>query len=310
MPEQPVNSEKSHYIFDIKRFALHDGPGIRSTAFLKGCPLSCHWCQNPEGINPSPLLWFINSQCLRCRRCIEVCPEKALNSDDAADSFIKIDRELCTKCGRCVEICPSSALCWDSRPLSAEDLAEQLMRDAVFYESSGGGVTLSGGEPMLHADYSLDVLTICRKKGFHTALESTLFAVAEVVDRFIKVVDLFLADLKLIDDSEHRNNTGVGNERILENLQRVAISESRLIVRTPLIPGISDTEVNISGIADFVAGLGGDVALELLNFNPLAESKYRALQSAYRFAETRSPLDEEHVERLKALARTRGCRVL
>lgn len=305
-----MSSDSSAPVFDIKRFALHDGPGIRTTGFLKGCPLSCVWCQNPEGIEADRLLWYTDTQCIRCGRCMEACPEDALSKSDDGGRFILIDRDRCNRCGDCVEACPTGALHWDSRSYTVEELAEQLMRDAVFYESSGGGVTLSGGEPTARPDFSVEVLRRCRGGGFHTAVETTLFASRAVVERFLAVTDLFLADLKLIDDEAHRKYTGVGNDAILENIRYVASSECSMVIRTPLIPGITDTDANITGIAAFVAGLEGESPLELLNFNPLAESKYRSLDRSYRFADTLTQLPEERMERLRELARKEGCRVI
>lgn len=299
-----VKTQETHHVFDIKRFALHDGPGIRTTAFLKGCPLSCIWCQNPEGITARPVLWYAASRCIGCGKCVEICPSGALSP------AIDIDRYACTRCGACVTACPSGALHWDSREYTARELAEQLLKDAVFYESSGGGITLSGGEPMACPDFSLEVLDICGSRGFHTAIETSLFASRKTVNRFIPLTDLFLADLKIIDDEAHRKHTGVSNRLILENLRHVAKAGKALIVRVPLIPGITDTRENIEGISRFVSALEEDVPVELLSFNPLAESKYRTLGLPYPFADVLSQQTAGEVEELKTILKENQCRVL
>lgn len=308
--EPPTEYNVTGLVFDVKRFALHDGPGIRSTAFLKGCPLSCVWCQNPEGIAGEPLLWYHEKQCIQCGRCIEACPKGALSRGGTEDPFVIINRQACNSTGDCVAACPSGALRWDSRSYEAEELVDVLARDAAFYDSSGGGITLSGGEPLHRPDFALEVLTRCRDRGFHTAVETTLYAARKVVDRFIPLVDLFLADLKLIDSESHREYTGVDNALIMDNIAYLAEKERPMTIRVPLIPGITDTEENLRGIARFVAGLPGEVPTELLNFNPLAEAKYRSLNRDYRFADTLAPLDGDTIHRLKGMVRDEGARVL
>lgn len=305
-----MNSENRALVFDIKRFALHDGPGIRTTAFIKGCPLACVWCQNPEGIDPKPVLWYSDSQCIKCGQCVDVCPKNALESRAGDKNFIHIDRGICDRTGDCVKSCPSAALHWDSQSYSTEELTEELVRDGVFFESSGGGITLSGGEPLFRPDFTANVLKRCREKGIHTAIETTLFAPRTVIEKTLPYVDLYLSDLKLIDNEEHKKYTGVENVLILENIEYLAGLGRSMIIRVPLIPGLTDTEENIRGIARFVSGLNGDIPIELLNFNPLAESKYKAMGLEYRFARTMFQLSDENIETLKSIVHEEGCRVL
>lgn len=305
-----MDSEIRALVFDIKRFALHDGPGIRTTAFIKGCPLSCVWCQNPEGIDPKPVLWYSSSQCIRCGQCVDVCPKNALESHTGDKNFISIDRAICDRSGNCVKSCPSAALHWDSQSYSVDELTEHLVRDAVFFGSSGGGITLSGGEPLYRPDFTVEVLKRCKEKGFHTAIETTLFASRSVIEKTLPFVDLYLADLKLIENEAHKKYTGVENVRILENMEYLAGLGRSMIIRVPLIPGLTDTEENIGGIARFVSGLNSDIPIELLNFNPLAESKYKAMDLEYRFAETMSQLNDDDIGALKSIVQKEGCRVI
>lgn len=224
------------FVFDIKRFALHDGPGIRTTAFLKGCPLSCTWCHNPEGLKPAPLIWYSDSQCIRCWQCVKTCPPGALTIPENENAPLQYDREKCIHCGECVKTCPSGALHWDSRQYTVSELTDELLKDEIFHKSSGGGITISGGEPMNRPNFALKVLEACQAKGTHTAIETSLYAARETVDRFLPFVNLFLADLKLIDDETHRNCTGVGNKRIMENL--AIIAQSTAARSTPEQPGM------------------------------------------------------------------------
>lgn len=302
--EQPTR-----LVFDIKRFALHDGPGIRTTAFLKGCPLRCTWCHNPEGIPPRPVLWYSDSQCIGCAQCVTACPVGALSIHKKP--FIAIDRKLCTECGECVSVCPSRALHWDSRPYSPADLTEELVKDRAFFETSGGGITLSGGEPLANPYFALEVLKLCRERGCRTAIETSLYAPWETVENFLPLTDLFLIDLKLKDEEAHRRFTGVSNRLILRNLNCLASNGGKFVLRVPLIPGITALEENIATIARFAAALEGESpGVELLNFNPLAESKYRALSLPYPFAHCLAPLPQEEVEKLKSLVTEHGCPVL
>lgn len=312
-------------VFDIKRFAIHDGPGIRTTAFLKGCPLSCVWCQNPEGISPQPHLWYHPERCIRCERCVAACPKGALTARhdnrerqelrgrdekdrDArgGEQPIHIDRKACTLNGACLQACPTGALEWDSRRYTVPELMRELERDRTYYESSGGGVTLSGGEPLFQVDFAAAVMEECRRRDIHTAVETTLFMGRDALERVRPLIDLFLVDVKLFDGGAHRRYTGSDNARILDNIRYVVSTGSALTLRLPLVPGITATEENVAAIAEFAAALPGGVPLEFVNFNPLPAGKYRSLEREWPFPDHPGPLPEDEVAHFADLARSRG----
>lgn len=262
-------------VFELKRFALHDGPGIRSTLFLKGCPLRCPWCQNPEGISLDIRLWHQASLCLRCGSCVRACQAGAL----ALEGGLRIDHAACTLCGGCIDACPTNALSFDGQEISVQEAVDLLLRDAAFFDK--GGVTLSGGEPLFQWPFALEVLRQCKQRGINTALESCLYADREVLRRFLPVVDHFLIDLKFMDAETHRELLGQDNGLILSNYGFLVDAGADVRVRTPLIPGYTATEENIRAIARFVAQRDPEARYELLNFNPLCRSKYAALAQPY-----------------------------
>lgn len=303
-------SESSGLVFDIKRFALHDGPGIRTTAFLKGCPLACIWCQNPEGISPKPQLWYHNEKCIRCEACIAACPQAALSARPEERQFVHIDRQACTLNGACVSACPSGALTWDSTRYSAEELVDELEKDRIFYRESEGGITLSGGEPLFQLDFAVAVLEEAKRRDLHTTIESTLFLKQETLERVLPLVDHILTDIKLLDGEEHRRYTGVDNSRILDNIRFLAERKTSMTIRIPLIPEISATDGNISATAAYVAALPGEVPLELVNFNPLPAGKYSVLGLDWPFTKYTSPLPGEDMQHFADLARQEGARLV
>ncbi len=304
-----MTGNASGLIFDVKRFALHDGPGIRTTAFLKGCPLACPWCHNPEGIAKRRLVWYDAHRCIKCRACIASCPRSALTSHPDGAHFIHVDRTACDLTGSCIDVCPTGALRWDSRSYTVGELVDLLERDRLFYETSGGGVTLSGGEPLSQEKFAHAVLAECRERGLHTAIETTLFASHRTLDRFIPVVDHFLVDIKVWDSELHRRTAGVDNKPILDNIRLLAERGSTLTVRIPLIPGITATAENIRPTARFVRDLPGTVPLELINFNPLASGKYLVLAQDYAFSSYNAPYSEEEYRVFVDIARSEGAHI-
>ena len=289
-------------IFDLKRFAVHDGEGLRSTLFLKGCPLRCPWCQNPEGLTAKPLLWYAPSDCIHCGSCVSACSRKAL----VLDQRIHMDRERCSLCGDCGRTCPAGALEVRGRVVSAREIAKQLLRDRVFF-TDGGGVTLSGGECLLQWEFACEVLGECRKAGVDTAVETCLYAPREAIDAMLDVTDHFLIDIKYLDPSEHKMVIGTDNRLILENFEYLVSRHADVLVRTPLIPGFTATEDNIRSIARYIRSVDPCAKYELLNYNPLCRSKYTALEEDYP-VESTSPLTGDEMEQFYRILREEGIR--
>lgn len=273
-------------VFNIMRFAVNDGPGIRTTVFLKGCPLRCLWCHNPESILPGPELFIRTDRCIRCGACLEVCEHGAIRGGE--DAFMTV-RELCTRCGHCVDACWADARELVGREMTTEEVLEAISRDTVFHDESGGGVTFSGGEPLLQHEFLLSVLQGCRARGIHTAVDTSGYAAPAVLDAVAEVADLFLYDVKLFDEKRHRRFTGVSNRLILENLRRLSARGAAVIVRIPLIPGINDDEGNIREIGEFVASLGGISEIDVLPYHDTGLAKYDRLGRVYGLQDVARP---------------------
>jgi pyruvate formate lyase activating enzyme len=299
-------------IIDVKRFTLHDGPGIRSTVFLKGCSLRCAWCHNPEGIENAIGLWYLSRPCIRCRACLASCPEDALSADDDGDPFILINRRRCTKCGLCVAACPTAALSFDGQRLSSEAVAGTLLRDAEFYRRSGGGITVSGGDPLVQAGFALEILRACHEAGLRTAIETCLQGSWDILEGFLPYTDLFIVDLKLADARLHREYTGHDNALIRENYRRLAgrlgasSPSGDLLTRIPLIPGVTARPDNIRAIAAFVRDCDPRGRVELINFNPLAGNKYLLMNLDREFFLHMAPLDSGELAELHAILEAEG----
>lgn len=287
------------FVFEVKRFAVHDGPGLRTTLFLKGCPLRCPWCQNPEGLHLEPRLWYKEADCLRCGNCVVSCQERAL----ALDERVHIDQAACVLCGRCLDACPTGALLLDGHEVSADEAEETLLQDAVFY-AEGGGITLSGGEVMAQWPFALELLRRMRARGVDTAIETCLLVKQDVLSRFLGLVDHFIVDIKYFDGAEHRRVLGESNELILANYRYLVGKSADVLVRTPLIPGYTATEANIRAIARFVRLTDANARYELLNFNPLCRSKYAALEEDYPVSG--QPFSAGEMEAFYAILREEG----
>ena len=290
-------------IFNIQRFSIQDGPGIRTTVFLKGCSLRCFWCHNPEGIRPCPEIQFFPERCIGCGECLAACPQGAHVVEGERRIF---HRERCQGCGRCAETCYAGALVLAGRRLTVEEVMAEVLRDRPFYETSGGGVTLSGGEPLLQPAFSLALLAACRAEGIHTAIETAANCRWEDLQALLPVTDLVMMDIKHLDPIRHREATGVSNERILANARRLAQSSKPVVYRIPVVPTVNDTPEAIAALAGFVRSLppcpdGQRHSLELLPFHRLAANKYQSLGLGYRASQL-EPLSAERMAELRAIA--------
>lgn len=267
----------------IARGSLHDGPGVRTVIYFKGCSLRCLWCHNPETISPSPMIARTEVSCIGCGACHRLCPDVHHLTSEG----LGLSRENCRLCGRCAEACPTGALSVVGERYSAQRLLEVIERDAHFYRASGGGVTFSGGECLLSAEFVGALARMCRKKAIHTAVETALHLPWERVAHVLPDIDLFFADLKMSESARHRIYTGSDNRLILENLSRLSHEASSLIVRIPVIPGVNDTDEEITGMGDILRNLGDKLLrVELLKYNHLAKGKYSLVGLPYTsFAE-------------------------
>ncbi len=289
-------------ITDIQRFSLNDGPGIRTTVFFKGCPLHCAWCHNPESIHARRELMLYPEKCIGCGMCATVCPSGARA---VRDGQLAYDPGKCQDCFACANVCFSGAIQLSGVDMSPEEIVEEVMKDFDYYRNSGGGVTLSGGEVLAQDQLAEKVLKLLKEKGVHTAIETSLFTHWETIAELLPLVDLVMADVKLFDSAAHKICTGVSNEPILENLQKLSETGVPMILRTPLIPGMTDSDENIASIAKFIASLKNVKYYELLNYNPLGESKYNALVRDYDLR-GQKPLSNARVEALRKLAQAQG----
>jgi pyruvate formate lyase activating enzyme len=266
-------------IFNLQHFSTEDGPGIRTTVFLKGCPLRCSWCHNPEGLRPEPDLMWYDVRCIGARDCLKVCPEKALN---LGPEGIQIDRGRCTLCGKCRDACPAGAIEIIGRPFTPDELTVELLKDRAFYETSGGGITFSGGEPMLQTAFLEQALPRCREAGLPVALDTSGAVPWERYEKILPWVDLVLFDLKLMDEEGHRRATGFSNATILENARRLAAAGKTMWIRTPVIPGYTSDPENIRAIGGFIReALPTVQRWDLLAYTNFGKPKYHRLDLPY-----------------------------
>lgn len=291
-------------IFDIRRFSTHDGVGIRTTIFLKGCPLACVWCQNPEGISVKKRPLHFENRCIQCGTCVALCKNRGFQKK--ADKIV-IDPTAEENWDQLIYECPAGAIEMDSQEKTVEDIMTEIRKDAVFYQY-GGGVTLSGGEPLLQSRFSQELLKCCKEEGIHTAVESALYVPQGTLDMVIPYLDMAYADMKLIDDGMHQKYVGVSNQKIKENIKYLLTSsiKENVIIRTPMIPGITATKENIQGIGAFISTIYPDVHYEILNYNPLAEAKYHLIDKEYCFEENPKLYTKEEMEQFGCWAKEAG----
>lgn len=269
-------------VFDIQRFAIYDGPGIRTLVFLKGCPLRCWWCQNPEGLSIEPSLIYVGYKCIKCKTCIAVCSQKALSYDEEKNA-VRIDRSRCNLCGTCTKNCPTTALRFIGREMSVEEVLAEIEKDTPFYNASGGGVTFSGGEPLAQPRFLIELLKACKVKGIHTAIETSGYASLSVFKEVLKLVDLLLYDIKLVNDVAHIKYTGVSNKPILTNLLYANTIGKPTIIRIPVIPTITDVDENLEDVVNLLSSLNLKAILrvDLLPYHDVKE-KYERLDLEYK----------------------------
>ena len=273
-------------VLNVQRFTLHDGPGIRTEFFLKGCPLRCDWCGNPESFNRHIEVGVYHNKCISeqsCEACVDVCPDAAMLI--FSDSKLQqIDRDNCSNCLACVDDCPSEAIKQWGESMSVDECMNVILKDKGFYQRSGGGVTVSGGEPLMQSDFVLALFKACQQQKIDTCLESSFYANWNRIAQLLPYTDLFIADIKLMDNELHKKYTGVDNHKILQNLKRLSESGKNIILRIPVIPTINDNIENIKATADFILNeMKGRVqTLQLLSFMRLGEEKYASLGLPYK----------------------------
>jgi len=299
------NGAPKGLVFNIQKFSLHDGPGIRTIVFLKGCPLACMWCSNPEGQSASPELMLSCDRCIdseECDRCIAVCLDHVISQDD--DGQVTIDRSSCDGCGDCAYVCPSRALEVSGEWVGVDDVVRIVEEDEAFYARSGGGLTVSGGEPLAQGAFVRALLEVARSRGIDTAVETSGLCNWKTMRGVAPLTDRIFFDIKCLDDEKHEQVTGVSNRKILDNFRKLRseLPEVEVVVRTPVIPGVNDSEADIRAIAEFVDDAGGASAYELLPYHGFGEPKYAKLGKHYRLSHL-DPVSDERMRELREVAR-------
>jgi pyruvate formate lyase activating enzyme len=289
-------------VFNIQRYSIDDGPGVRTTVFFKGCPLSCLWCSNPESQNPAPEVTYRYTSCKRCGTCVERCP---LGIITLAEDGVHIDRKACDRCGKCVEACVPEALRISGEKMTVDEVFNVVKRDGDFYKVSGGGVTASGGEILMQADFIAELFRRCRDENIHTCADTTGFGTREAMEKILAHSDLVFFDLKHMDPALHKRQCGQSNELILNNLALVVERKVPMVIRVPLIPGYNDSDENITAISETVAGLTRQAPVNILPYHGYGANKYRMIDWEYQLDDVNPP-SEEALARVKKIIESYG----
>lgn len=293
---------QSGLVFNIQKYSLHDGPGIRTTVFLKGCPLCCSWCHNPEGISPRRELLVVEGRCAVCGECRKAC---RFAGQIPGEGMLPTRNEPCILCHECVESCPTGARQMAGRQMTVAEVMTEVLKDRLFYEDSSGGLTLSGGEPLMQPAFTKAILEACKKQGVRAAVDTCGFGCTDHLLEFARLADVVLYDLKFMDAALHQEHCGVSNKPILANLLALDALERPLWIRVPVIPGVNDTEANLSGIAQFAAGLRSVRQVNLLPYHPTGAQKFARLGRSYPLESTTAPTAGD-MDRARRLFEAKG----
>ncbi|AEB76806.1 glycyl-radical enzyme activating protein [Clostridium botulinum] len=302
MLSDKVNYKEKGNVFNIQRFSVNDGPGIRTIVFLKGCPLSCRWCSNPESQNRNSEIMFNIKNCTECHRCERVCSEGAIDFNLS----YRIDRSKCINCGRCVERCYPGALVRSGEEMTVKEIIQELKKESVQFRRSNGGVTLSGGEPLMQSKFALELLKGCKSMGWHTTMETTAYASKDIIDKVMPWLDLILLDIKTVNSDKHFKYTGVRNETILENAKRISELGIKTIVRVPVIPEFNADKKSIYDIAIFATKLKMVDEIHLLPYHKLGVNKYACIGKRYNMGEDIKTPSNEFMLALKDIVENVG----
>ncbi|EHR8837037.1 glycyl-radical enzyme activating protein [Shigella flexneri] len=296
-----INYQQTGTIFNIQKFSLHDGPGIRTIVFLKGCYLACRWCSNPESQKSQPEVFYQPNNCLHCGRCVQACPLQAIDPKRPG----MVDRQRCDGCGECARACPAGAMVLSGTTMTVEQVITELRKDEVHYRRSGGGITLSGGEALAQPEFAAELLAACKARGWHTAMETTGITSKKVLDRVIPLLDLVLLDIKTLFSERHEQFTGYPNEVVLENALYLSSIAKEVAVRVPVIPTFNDDEKSIRAIAMFASHMNNVSRLHLLPYHSFGKNKYALLSRQYGMIDIKTP-DDDHIQRLKLIVEQEG----
>ncbi|MCI8647313.1 MAG: glycyl-radical enzyme activating protein [Firmicutes bacterium] len=299
----PIDYKAEGIVFDLQRFSLNDGPGIRTIVFVKGCPLSCLWCSNPESQQRKPTLMYDAESCIGCKSCVRTCQHGVFSVENP--NFI--DYGKCTGCGDCVAACPAGALTIKGKTMTVESVIRELKKDVITYRESNGGITLSGGEPLVQWEFSTELLKACKAQGWHTAIETTGYGSEEAVESVFPYVDQVLFDCKTTNDKVHKACTGVSGEKIRRNAKRIT-ELAHTIIRVPTIPGINNTEEDFESICRYAGSLKGIKEIHILPYHILGANKYKLMGVDYRMPAEIEPLENEDVLPLQKVVEKNGFR--